>query len=320
MLSAQPIASSSESRPARSRRARPRRSAASARTRSRRGTPSARRRSRSRSASRSRAGTTRAASGSRRRAGARPRARRARRRSPTSRARGSRATRRRRPCPAARRRRTSRRASARRDRRTESPTTRRRSSRPYSMAGILPAAILDRCCARSSSTSTSRSRGPARSSVRRGTGKVGERHGLALDPDCYESARLAALESLQRHPDHVHDDELWIAFTEQIVRGMGGEGDGARAVRRRARPRLGAARALHALRGRAAGARRAARARRQDRPDLERQPRPGGVRRPPRRWTPTASSARATSAAPSRTRRSSGTRWRCSTSSPRRPR
>jgi len=59
--------------------------------------------------------------------------------------------------------------------------------------------------------------------------KVGERHGLSLDPTLYEQARLDALDSLQRHPDHEHDDEIWIAFTEQIVRGMGGGGEGARA-------------------------------------------------------------------------------------------
>ena len=58
--------------------------------------------------------------------------------------------------------------------------------------------------------------------------KVGERHGLTLDPERYEPARLAALETLQRHPDYAHDDELWIAFTERIVQGMGGDGDGAR--------------------------------------------------------------------------------------------
>ena len=57
--------------------------------------------------------------------------------------------------------------------------------------------------------------------------KVGERHGLVLDPERYEQARLDALDSLQRHPDHVHDDELWIEFTEQIVRGMGGDAEGA---------------------------------------------------------------------------------------------
>jgi putative hydrolase of the HAD superfamily len=58
--------------------------------------------------------------------------------------------------------------------------------------------------------------------------KVGERHGLTLDPELYEQSRQAALDSLQRHPDHAHDDELWIAFTEQIVRGMGGDAEGAR--------------------------------------------------------------------------------------------
>ena len=59
--------------------------------------------------------------------------------------------------------------------------------------------------------------------------RAGERHGLALDPERYEAARLAALGSLQRHPELEHDDELWIAFTEEIVRGMGGDADGARA-------------------------------------------------------------------------------------------
>ena len=52
--------------------------------------------------------------------------------------------------------------------------------------------------------------------------KVGERHGLVLDPARYEDARLAALDTLQRHPELEHDDELWVAFTEEIVRGMGG--------------------------------------------------------------------------------------------------
>ena len=58
--------------------------------------------------------------------------------------------------------------------------------------------------------------------------RCGERHGLTLDPDRYEEARLAALDRLQRHPDHVHDDELWIVFTEEIVRGMGGDAEAAR--------------------------------------------------------------------------------------------
>jgi len=59
--------------------------------------------------------------------------------------------------------------------------------------------------------------------------RLGERHGLALDPDRYEPARLAALDSLQRHPELEHSEELWVLFTEQIVRGMGGDGEGARA-------------------------------------------------------------------------------------------
>jgi HAD superfamily hydrolase (TIGR01549 family) len=59
--------------------------------------------------------------------------------------------------------------------------------------------------------------------------KAGERHGLMLDPARYEEARLAALASLQRHPELEHDDEIWIAFTEDIVRGMGGDAGGARA-------------------------------------------------------------------------------------------
>jgi putative hydrolase of the HAD superfamily len=58
--------------------------------------------------------------------------------------------------------------------------------------------------------------------------RVGERHGLALDPDLYQQSRLAALASLQRHPELVHDDEIWVAFTEEIVRGMGGTAAGAR--------------------------------------------------------------------------------------------
>ncbi len=57
--------------------------------------------------------------------------------------------------------------------------------------------------------------------------RLGERHGLELDPSRYEEARQAALASLQRHPELEHDDEIWVAFTERIVRGMGGDADGA---------------------------------------------------------------------------------------------
>jgi HAD superfamily hydrolase (TIGR01662 family) len=59
--------------------------------------------------------------------------------------------------------------------------------------------------------------------------RVGERHGLLLDPERYAQARVDSIEALSRERDLVHDEEVWIAFTEQIVLGMGGEPAGARA-------------------------------------------------------------------------------------------
>jgi len=59
--------------------------------------------------------------------------------------------------------------------------------------------------------------------------RVGAAHGLDLDTSRYEEARLAAMDDLRSHPEFVHDEELWIAFTEDIVRGMGGDAAGARA-------------------------------------------------------------------------------------------
>ena len=59
--------------------------------------------------------------------------------------------------------------------------------------------------------------------------RVGERHGLDLDPERYVQARIDSIEALARERDLVHDEEVWIAFTEQIVLGMGGEPNGARA-------------------------------------------------------------------------------------------
>jgi putative hydrolase of the HAD superfamily len=58
--------------------------------------------------------------------------------------------------------------------------------------------------------------------------RAGERYGLELDPALYEPSRLHALEGLQKHPELEHDEEIWVAFTERIVRGMGA-GDSARA-------------------------------------------------------------------------------------------
>ena len=57
--------------------------------------------------------------------------------------------------------------------------------------------------------------------------RVGQRHGLSLDPARYAHARADAIASLQRARELEHDEEVWIAFTEGIVRGMGGEAEGA---------------------------------------------------------------------------------------------
>ena len=57
--------------------------------------------------------------------------------------------------------------------------------------------------------------------------RLGERHGLVLDPARYDDARARALEDLKRHPELEHDDEIWVAFTERIVRNMGGDAETA---------------------------------------------------------------------------------------------
>jgi putative hydrolase of the HAD superfamily len=58
--------------------------------------------------------------------------------------------------------------------------------------------------------------------------RLGDRHGLTLDPVRYPEARAAAVESLEKDPELRHDEELWFAFTERIIRGMGGDTDAAR--------------------------------------------------------------------------------------------
>ena len=57
--------------------------------------------------------------------------------------------------------------------------------------------------------------------------RAGARHGLVLDSSRYAAARDVALVDLHRHPELAHDDEIWIRFTERIIRGMGGEADSA---------------------------------------------------------------------------------------------
>ena len=60
--------------------------------------------------------------------------------------------------------------------------------------------------------------------------EAGERFGLTLEPDRYAEARAAALVDLEHHPELDHDEEIWVRFTEDIVRGMGGDGVGVRDV------------------------------------------------------------------------------------------
>jgi HAD superfamily hydrolase (TIGR01662 family) len=60
--------------------------------------------------------------------------------------------------------------------------------------------------------------------------RAAEQFGLALDPERYEQARTDSLVDLKRHPELDHDEGIWIAFTERIVRGMGGDTPFAREV------------------------------------------------------------------------------------------
>lgn len=57
--------------------------------------------------------------------------------------------------------------------------------------------------------------------------RLGRRFGLELDPAAYKEARAKAVEGLHKHPDFRHDEEIWVAFTERIIRGMGGASEQA---------------------------------------------------------------------------------------------
>jgi HAD superfamily hydrolase (TIGR01549 family) len=57
--------------------------------------------------------------------------------------------------------------------------------------------------------------------------RLGARFGLELDPSRYREAREKAVEGIRRHPELEHDEEIWVAFTERIIRGMGGNSDSA---------------------------------------------------------------------------------------------
>jgi HAD superfamily hydrolase (TIGR01662 family) len=57
--------------------------------------------------------------------------------------------------------------------------------------------------------------------------RMGARYGLALDPSLYDEARLRAFDELERHPELEHNEEIWVLFTERIIRGMGGNDERA---------------------------------------------------------------------------------------------
>jgi putative hydrolase of the HAD superfamily len=57
--------------------------------------------------------------------------------------------------------------------------------------------------------------------------RMGRRFGLTLDPARHAEARVKAVETLERNPELDHDEQVWILFTERIIRGMGGDADAA---------------------------------------------------------------------------------------------
>jgi HAD superfamily hydrolase (TIGR01662 family) len=57
--------------------------------------------------------------------------------------------------------------------------------------------------------------------------RMGARYGLTLDPSLYDEARLRAFDELERHPELEHNEEIWVLFTERIIRGMGGDDERA---------------------------------------------------------------------------------------------
>jgi HAD superfamily hydrolase (TIGR01549 family) len=52
--------------------------------------------------------------------------------------------------------------------------------------------------------------------------RIAARHGAVLDTSRYDAAREAAVLNLKRHPELIHDETIWHAFTEEIFTGMGG--------------------------------------------------------------------------------------------------
>jgi putative hydrolase of the HAD superfamily len=55
--------------------------------------------------------------------------------------------------------------------------------------------------------------------------RIAARHGLPLDVSRYDAAREDAVRNLKRHPELLHDESIWHAFTEEIFIGMGGSSE-----------------------------------------------------------------------------------------------
>jgi putative hydrolase of the HAD superfamily len=64
--------------------------------------------------------------------------------------------------------------------------------------------------------------GPALSAA--GYRTAGSRLGLELEEARYAGARAAAMVELRHHPELDHDLDVWVRFTEEVIRGMGGSG------------------------------------------------------------------------------------------------
>ena len=56
------------------------------------------------------------------------------------------------------------------------------------------------------------------------------RFGLELAPERYPEARAAAILDIEQHPELDHDEEVWVRFTEDILRGMGADGPDIREI------------------------------------------------------------------------------------------
>jgi putative hydrolase of the HAD superfamily len=52
--------------------------------------------------------------------------------------------------------------------------------------------------------------------------RIAARHGITLDTSRYDEVREAAVLNLKRHPELLHDETIWHAFTEEIFVGLGG--------------------------------------------------------------------------------------------------